>query len=470
MKKTRYAALLLPVLALSACQEQATEVAIDAGRIRAHMEFLADDLLEGRNTGERGYDIAAAYFATQCKLMGLEPAGAEGTYFQQVPFRASRLVEANGSLLLDGESVALSAPEDIIVNASHSAAEESGNGAIVFAGWGVSAPEFGYDDYASLNVEGKVVMLVSRGAPDAFPSTQRAYYSSGSYKTREAIRRGAKGVLFVTLPEGRERLSWERRTGYAGRPGFEWVAPDGSVPNAYPELAFTATPSYELQERLMAYAPLPEDAVYAKLAAGESVTFELPAEIALTRRSEWQEVRSPNVACMLPGSDPVLRDEYVVFTGHLDHVGIDEREGGADRIHNGAYDNAAGIAMLLEAARAYAAMEEKPKRSLIFLAVTAEEKGLLGSDYWARNPTVPMAKVVANVNIDMPVLTFAMRDVIAYGAEHSEIGDIVHARAAEAQLSVGPDPWPEEVIFVRSDQYSFVRAVAVPGAGLAGDG
>src|SRR5690606_1857929 len=201
---------------------------------------------------------------------------------------------------LQGEARALVAPNDIRVDASHAAAEESGSGAIVFAGWGISAPEFGYDDYASLDVEGKVVMLVSRGAPDAFPSTQRAYYSSGSYKTREAIRRGAKGVLFVTLPEGRERLSWERRTGYVGRPGCQWVAPDGSVPSAYRELAFPATPCYELQERLRAYAPLFVFAVYAKVAASEWVTFELPAEIALSRRSESQEVRSPNVACMLP--------------------------------------------------------------------------------------------------------------------------------------------------------------------------
>lgn len=474
--KARHALLLPLFTLLAACgAEKAETVAIDAKRIRAHMEFLADDLLEGRNTGERGHEIAAAYFATQCKLMGLEPAGEEGSYFQQVPFRSSRLVEATGTLTLQGEARALVAPNDIRVDASHAAAEESGSGAIVFAGWGISAPEFGYDDYASLDVEGKVVMLVARGAPDIFPSTQRAYYSSGSYKIREAVRRGARGVLFLTQPAMQARFTWEQVLGYSGRPSLEWIAPDGSVPNAHPELAFVATPSYALQAELLEFAPLPAEEVYEKLKAAEPVAFELPAEIAITRKSAWEEIRSPNVACMLPGSDPVLRDEYVVFTGHLDHVGVREREGEEDAIHNGAYDNAAGIAMLLEAARAYTGMEEKPKRSLIFLAVTAEEKGLLGSDYWARHPTVPMSKVVANVNIDMPVLTFTMADVIAYGAEHSEIGDIVAARAAEVELAVGPDPWPEEVIFVRSDQYSFVRAgvpslFLVPGWQAAEDG
>src|SRR5690606_32264089 len=160
MMKARHALLLPLFTLLAACgAEKAETVAIDAKRIRAHMEFLADDLLEGRNTGERGHEIAAAYFATQCKLMGLEPAGEEGSYFQQVPFRSSRLVEATGTLTLQGGARALVAPNDIRVDASHAAVEESGSGTIVFAGWGISAPEFGYDDYASLDVEGKVVML-----------------------------------------------------------------------------------------------------------------------------------------------------------------------------------------------------------------------------------------------------------------------------------------------------------------------
>lgn len=464
---------MLPVFCiavLAACQpqEQApTPVAvaerIDADNIRAHMEFLADDLLEGRDTGERGYAIAAQYFATQCKLMGLEPAGDEGSYFQQVTFRRSTFDSGEAALTLDGKTQALSIPGDIVMTGSYNAKEETANGGIVFVGWGISAPEFGYDDYANVDVEGKIVMLVRRGAPESFPSEERAYYSSSSYKLGEAVRRGAKGLILVSTPEAQERYTWERVQGYASHGGLEWMSPDGSVPSAHPELKVTALLSYDLQARVLENAPMPLADILEKLKAGEPVSFALPASLDVTRRSSWEEVTSSNVACVLPGSDPALRDEYVLFSGHLDHVGIDEGDDdpegeGEDHIYNGAYDNATGIAVMLEVARVFTTLPEAPKRSLLFLAVTAEEKGLLGSEYWAANPTVPIEKVSANVNLDMPVLTFPLADVIAYGAEHSELGDIVREQSATQGLELSPDPWPEQVIFVRSDQYSFVKA------------
>lgn len=432
---------------------------IDVGRVRAHMEFLADDLLEGRGTGERGYDIAAKYVATQCKLMGLEPAGDNGDYFQGVTFRKSRFVDGTTTLTIDGERLDLAVPDDIAITGSYNAAEEHVSGEVVFVGWGISAPEFGYDDYANVDVADRIVMLLWRGAPDSFPSNERAYYSSSSYKMREAIARGAKGVLLVTTPDYQEKVGWDRLKGYFARGGLEWVAPDGSVPNAHPELKFTGVLSYEMQARVFEHAPLPLGEVAEKLAAGEPVTFELPVSLEATRRSEWSELESPNVACVLPGSDPELADEYVLFSGHLDHLGMKEdAPDGEDHIYNGAYDNAAGIAVMLELARAYATLPRAPKRSLLFLAVTGEEHGLLGSEYWAANPTVPIENIVANVNLDMPVLTYPIADVIAFGAEHSELGEIVRAAAAAQDLALSPDPWPEEVIFVRSDQYSFVKA------------
>lgn len=432
---------------------------IDVDRIRAHMEFLADDLLEGRNTGERGYDIAAHYFATQCKLLGLEPGGDEGGYFQEIAFRTSAFRDGSARLTLNGETRELAIPEDIAITGSYNAVEESVSGDIVFVGWGISAPEFGYDDYANLDVEGKIILLVRRGAPETFPSDERAYYSSTSYKMQEAVQRGARGVLLVATPEYQEKYDWERLRGYFARSGFEWIAPDGSVPNAHPELQLYGVLSYEEQAKLFENAPLPLADIVSKLEAGESVTFDLPAAIDVTRTSEWEQVDSRNVACVLPGSDPDLADEYVLFSGHLDHVGMKtDPQDGEDHIYNGAYDNAAGIAVMLEVARAYAELPSAPKRSILFLAVTAEEKGLLGSEYWAANPTVPVEKVSANVNVDMPVLTFPLADVIAYGAEHSGLGDIVREQAATQDLVLSPDPWPEEVIFVRSDQYSFVKA------------
>ncbi|HEX7046672.1 MAG TPA: M28 family metallopeptidase [Gammaproteobacteria bacterium] len=463
---------ILPVFCiavLAACQPQEkaptpVEVAdrIDAQNIRAHMEFLADDLLEGRDTGERGYAIAAQYFATQCKLMGLEPAGDAGSYFQQVTFRRSTFDGGEAAFTLNGKTQQLSVPDDIAISGSYNAKEESVSGGIVFVGFGISAPEFGYDDYANVDVEDKIVMLVRRGAPESFPSDERAYYSSSSYKLGEAVRRGAKGLLLVTTPEAQERYSWERLKGYASRGGLEWISPDGSVPNAHPELKVTAVLNYELQASVFENAPMPLADILVKLEAGEPVSFELPASLDVTRRSAWEEITSPNVACVLPGSDPALQDEYVLFSGHLDHVGTDDSDNpegeGEDHIYNGAYDNATGIAIMLEVARVYSSMPEAPKRSLLFLAVTAEEKGLLGSEYWAANPTVPIENVSANVNLDMPVLTFPLADVIAYGAEHSELGEIVREQSATQDLALTPDPWPEQVIFVRSDQYSFVKA------------
>lgn len=468
MRKRRLLLLAIAggtVSLLAACQprEQAStplDMAsrIDADRIRAHIEFLADDLLEGRDTGERGYDLAAHYFATQCKLMGLEPAGDDGSYFQQVAFRRSTFESGSANLTLNGATEALAVPDDIAIFGSYNAEEESISGDIVFVGWGISAPEFGYDDYANVDVNGKILLMVRRGAPDSFPSDERAYYSSSTYKLGEAIRRGAKGVLMVVTPDYQEKYSWEKLKGYAAHGGLEWIGPDGTVPNAHPELKLSAVLSYEQQARVFEGAPMPLADIMTKLAAGEPVSFDLPASLETTRRSTWEQVTSPNVACVLPGSDPALADEYVLFSGHLDHVGIDETPEGDDHIYNGAYDNATGIGIMLEVARVYAEMPKAPKRSLLFLAVTAEEKGLLGSEYWAANPTVDISKVSANVNLDMPVLTFPLADVIAYGAEHSELGDIVRTQSATQDLALSPDPWPEQVIFVRSDQYSFVKA------------
>lgn len=464
MRKTQLL-LILAAGMTAACQPQekapdALDVAarIDADKIRAHIEFLADDLLEGRDAGERGYDIAAQYFATQCKLLGLEPAGDNGTYFQDVTFRQSAFESGSATLTIDGVAQQLNVPDDIAITGSYNAQEESVSGGLVFVGYGISAPEFGYDDYANVDVDGRIVMMIRRGAPDNLPTEERAYYSSGEYKMNEAISRGAVGVLTLVTPEQQEKFPWERLKGYMSHGGLQWMGPDGSVPKAHPELKFSGVLNYDQQARVFEKAPMPLADIMTKLAAGEPFSFELPASLDATRRSAWDEVSSPNVACVLPGSDPALADEYVLFSGHLDHVGVRETPDNDDHIYNGAYDNATGIGIMLEVARVYTTMAEAPKRSLLFLAVTAEEKGLLGSEYWAAYPTVPIDKVSANVNLDMPVLTFPLADVIAYGAEHSELEGIVRTQSATQDLALSPDPWPEQVIFVRSDQYSFVKA------------
>lgn len=455
------------LFALAACQPkeaagpQAHAGKLDAEKIRAHIEFLADDLLEGRETGERGYDIAAKYVATQYKLLGLKP-GNDKSYFQDVTFRRAKAVNASATLMNNGDTRELVPMQDFVLSGSYNAKEVSGSGELVFVGSGVHAPDFGYSDYEGIDVNGKIVMMLRRSAPENFPSDERAYFSSNSYKLKEAISRGAKGVLMVTTPKFQEKYSWERVVGWAGAGGgLEWVAPDGSVPNGHPELALQGMLSYELQSALFEqYAPMPLAEILEKLKSGEAQSFAMPVKLSASVTSEWEESRAPNVVGVLEGSDPQLKNEYVLYSGHLDHIGLEEPkddDAEGDVINNGAYDNATGIGIMLDVARVFSEMETKPKRSIVFLAVTAEEKGLLGSEYWAEYPTLPIENVSANVNVDMPVLTFPLADVIAYGAEHSELGDIVRAQAATQRLNLSPDPWPEEVIFVRSDQYSFVK-------------
>lgn len=466
------AALLGGVAMLAACQPQTSSPTamdyanrIDAENIRAHIEFLADDLMRGRDTGADEYEIAANYVATYMKLMGFKPGNGD-SYMQEVPFRKSSVKEMNATLTIDGEEMKLEPMKDFVLGGSYNALEESARGEIVFAGYGIHAPDFGYSDYENIDVEGKYVMMVRRGAPEGFPSDERAYFSSTDHKMSEAIKRGAKGVLWLADPAWKERYSWERLARWAaGGGGMNWVAPDGSVPNAHPEIAITGMLSYDMGDKLFESAPQPVAETLEGLKSGEPQSFVFPASISASRTSEWEEIRSPNVVGILEGSDPELKDEYVLFSGHLDHVGVDEPrpdENGEidenqDLINNGAYDNATGIGILLEVMRMYSEMETRPKRSIIFLAVTAEEKGLLGSEYWGANPTVDIDKVSANINIDMPVLTFPIADVVGYGVEHSGLHEIVAEKSGKMGLELSPDPWPEQVIFVRSDQYSFVK-------------
>ncbi|MDX1442296.1 MAG: M28 family peptidase [Gammaproteobacteria bacterium] len=459
--------VLFGTLLLAACEQRSEtgttpsrlEVAdrISVDNIRSHVEFLADDLLEGRETGTRGYDIAANYVATQYELMGLEPAGDAGSYLQDVTFRRAIPAGGSASLEINGETRPLDIPGDIVLSGSFYQAEQSTAGDLVFVGNGVSAPEFGYDDYEGVDVEGRIVVMMRYGTAPALPESERAHFSATSVRMEAAANKGASGVIFLYHPEFKERASWDYISGAVTDGDLSWVNLDGSVPDALPELKIVARASYSLADELMATVG-GWNAVQEKLDAGEVASQEIPAHLEATGITEWEDFTSPNVAAVLPGSNPDLADEYVLYSGHLDAVGMSNDEEAEDRIRNGAYDNAVGIGIMLEVARVFTTMEEQPERSILFLAVTGEEQGLLGSEYWAANPTVPLDKVSANVNLDMPVLTFPLADVIAYGAEHSEMEAIVREQAATQGLELSDDPWPEQRIFTRSDQYSFVKA------------
>jgi Zn-dependent M28 family amino/carboxypeptidase len=423
--------------------------------VRAHVEFLADDLLEGRATGTRGYDIAARYVVAELAGLGLAPAGENGGYLQQVPLLQSRLVE--GTLSLTGVSgkTVLTPREEFLMAADTSRTESRVEAPVVFAGYGVRAPRQGQDDYAGLEVKGKIVAVLS-GAPARFPSEERAYHASRSRKAELAAERGAVGVLALRPPAEEARTPWPRLVDTASAPQARWIRPDGTPEGALPGLRGSALLSAAAARQLFAASPLPLDEAFAAAGQPSFRGFPLGASATLTARSEHSRITSPNVIGLLEGSDPALRSSYVVYSAHLDHVGP-SAEGAGDRIHNGAYDNALGVGVVLEVARVLAGLEPRPRRSLLFLFVTAEEQGLLGSDYFAANPTVPKAGIAANVNVDMPLLLFPPAEVVAFGAENSTLEGAARAAAGAAGLALAPDPMPEETIFVRSDQYSFVR-------------
>ena len=431
---------------------------IRAERIAAHIRFLADDLLEGRGTGSRGYDIAAKYVATQFEALGLEPAGTGGGYLQPVRFRKSVPIAEQSTLVLsrDGEEQALEYGPDFIARGMALFEETSVSAPVVFAGFGVTATDLNYDDYASIDAAGKIVAML-RGGPPSFPSSERAHFSSTDVKLANAVAHGAAGVIMLWTPGYESRLPWTKLRRLAGRGDMSWVDQEGRPFGAHPELRGLATMGLAGAEKLFAGAPRTLEQVFGAEKGEPSASFDLPVRASLELASEHSQVESPNVIAMLPGSDPELRGEVVVYSAHLDHEGIGEPDPSGDAIYNGAYDNASGVAAILEIARAFSGLRPAPRRSILFVATAAEEEGLLGAEYFAHHPTVARAAIVANINCDGNLMLYAPRDVIAYGAEHSSLGAAVERAAARLNLTVTPDPFPEQTLFIRSDQYPFIK-------------
>lgn len=423
-------------------------------RLAAHLGFLADDLLAGRRTGTAEYEIAARYVAAQFQAMGLQPLPG-GSYLLPVPLRAGELDRESAALelVVAGERRPLAWGEHFLMSPDLEREQSEVEAEVVYAGYGVAAPEHGWDDYAGLDVTGRIVLL-ARGTPAGLPHDERAYHSTR--KTAEAAARGAVGVL-TFRPAGEPGPPWERSVANAGRhPDLTWLDPAGNPADAYPQLRGSARLSEAGLGALLAAAGRDPEALQAELAAGRPRGFPLGVRARLASRSTHRQIASSNVGAVLPGSDPRRRGEVVVLTAHLDHVGEGAPVAG-DAIRNGFYDNAFGTALLLEAARAFAEAERGPRRTLVFLAVTAEEEGLLGSDHFATHPPEGLGRIVANVNLDMPLFLHPVADLVAFGAEHSSLEGMVARAAAQAGFVVSPDPVPHEVIFVRSDQYSFVR-------------
>lgn len=448
---------------------------ITSSAFEGHVRFLADDRLEGRAAGTRGYDLAAAWVASHFRKLGLEPAGDDGSYLQQIEFIQSTAIPEETSFVLHRPAGdrALTVLDDYVIQPTPHLVEAELRAPVVFAGFGITALELGWDDYASIDAKGKIVVLLA-GGPTHFPSSLRAHHSSSAEKAANAVAHGAIGLITLRGPESEQRYPWDRYRGQNRRPSLRWVGPDGRIGKTNPELRVTATINRTGAEALFEGARHSLSDVFAlEKDVKKPLVFPLPGEVTIRSRSSHQRLTSPNVAAILPGSDPALAHETIVYTAHLDHLGIVEPVDG-DSIANGLFDNASGTAAILQAASAFASMPLAPKRSILFLAVTAEEKGLLGSDYFAHYPTIERDRIVANINMDMFMLIYPLRDVLVYGVEHSTLARHVEAAAKHLGVAVIPDPAPQEASFVRSDQYSFVRqgvpAIAINEGADAGDG
>jgi len=425
----------------------------DQAAMKAHVLFLASDEMKGREAASPEFAIAADYVAAQFYAAGLRPAGDAGSYLQHVPLVSYRAAD-NGSVVLTAPGKPpqpLIFGEDYAPGVNPAAKETLADAPVVFAGFGLVAPDLKRDDYAGIDARGKIVAVFG-GSPPSFPPELRAHFFSLTTKAEIAKAHGAVGVIVLLPTAGGLGAfgGWDRAR-------VNWRRPDGSAAaNGVPVLAYL---SAQGAAKLFAGGKT-KWADVVKQSSNPDYRYRaamLPARMTVALHSDFAPEESMNVAGILPGSDPVLKDQVVVLSAHLDHLGVGRPDAAGDAIYNGAEDNAVGIASLIEEAKRFQASGKPPRRSVLFLAVTAEEKGLVGSDYFARHPTVPLKDIVADVNLDMPILTYVFQDMTAYGADRSTLGPIVAKAASSVGVTMSPDPDPSQGIFVRSDHYNFVR-------------
>ncbi|MFY7827016.1 MAG: M28 family metallopeptidase [Flectobacillus sp.] len=424
---------------------------INPNAIKATMTFLADDLIEGRQPGTKGFAIASKYVETQMIRMGLKPAMPNGLYKQEVPLKKGIVSEKLSSMSLDDES--LSYGQEFIVSPYMSQAESTVSAPLVFVGYGISAPEMQYDDYKDIEVKGKIVVMFN-AAPESFPSNQRAYFTTNPVKYNEAIKRGAVGIISVNLPNDK-RSTWEATVRRTKQGTFKWINKEGQPNDAFPELKAVATFNPDKAEKLFAKSGKSFSDIVEKTKVGKSESFDLHISARIQVNTQFNFVAGSNLVGVIEGSDPVLKDEYIVYTAHLDHFGIGAPVKG-DSIYNGAHDNASGVAILLEIAQTFKNLPSAPKRSIVFTVVTGEEFGLLGSDYFVSNNPLS-GRIVADLAIDMPFFFHPVLDIVPYGAQHSSLNEQVQKTAKLLGLGISPDPFPEQVVFIRSDHFSFIK-------------
>ncbi len=422
------------------------ELPADQAAFRSHIMFLAADALKGREAGTPEYDIAAQYVAAQFYAAGLKPGGADGDYLQPVPLIGYKAADKGDFVLTAPPKSATPGPapmtfgSDYIPAANPSAEVTSRSGPVVFVGQGVVAARYKRDDYKGVSVRGRIVAFTA-GAGAIVDPEERAHFGKAETKAQLAAARGAIGYLLVQPGDfanaarryDRQSVTWAEPAGFAPAKG---AAPLGTLSGAGADKVFG--PGWATADK-----PVVSN-----------------GSLAVAIKTAFEQLPSANVVGLLPGSDPKLARDYVVLSAHLDHIGIcpeAANDPAHDTICNGAEDNATGIAALIEEAKRFRDAGKPPRRSILFLAVTAEEKGLIGADYFANYPTVAASAIVADVNLDMPLLTYPFQDMTVYGANRSTLGPIVVAAAGSVGVTMSPDPAPEMGLFVRSDHYRFVQ-------------
>ena len=449
---------LMTIACLYSCAQQpavnsdveASLKAISSEAIKATVTYLADDKLLGRYPGTKGYDQAVEYVVDQLKINYIEPAGDNGTYLQKVRTRKGWSPASSVTITSQGKSDLLEVNKDYVIYPHFDEKSITIDAPIVFAGYGISLPESNYDDYANQDVKGKIV-LVLRGAPQKFDPLVALNLMSVTRILSTAAEHGAIGVIIgASMPALRAANNVNATLFPNGK-----VASSGSY--ITPAIKLYATISESLLSHLFQNGGLDTTAIFAQIKGGKPFSKPLNTRLKASYTSAYSDFESSNIVGRITGSDPVLKNEFVFHSAHLDHVGVGKPVDG-DSIYNGAHDNASGVACLIEIGKTYARLKVKPGRSIIVCFVTGEEMGLLGSGYFAKAPTVNIKYIVADINTDMPTIIAPFLSAVAIGAEHSSMSKSVTKAGEYLHIDIVKDPEPEQNRFVRSDQYSFVKA------------
>jgi hypothetical protein len=444
--------LLVALIAHSSSKETADNPNFDGKSWWDHIKVLAADDMEGRETGSEGLRRAAAYIVEQLQNDGLQPAGVNG-FYQPVKLVSRQIDESGSSLTLirNGANEPLVLGEDAFFSTRVELAPEV-DAPMVFVGYGLRIPEKNYDDYAGLDLKGKIAVMLS-GSPGDIPTALASHYQSAAERSKIVSEAGLVGIVSILNPASMD-IPWSRLTLARKRPSMTLADPELDDGRGV-GLAVTFNPAHAEKLFQGSGHSFKDLAAIAK-DRKPLPTFPLTASLQARAKIIRKDVESANIVAKRPGSDPKLKEEYVVLSSHMDHLGIGEPING-DNLYNGAMDNASGCALNLDIANSLERTQANLARSVLFVFATAEEKGLLGSKYFASNPTVPKNSMVADINTDMFLPIFPLKILTVYGLAESNLGDIVQQVAEADGVQVQPDPEPLRNLFIRSDQYSFIR-------------